>query len=111
MVAIATQTPTSTAASNLGTLYYSQGRYADAARALEKAVTIPPESFRVWANLGAALYWTPGEREKAKGAYLRAVELAEEARGLNPRRVDVLRLQNAAWNAMKSLMFHFPSPL
>jgi tetratricopeptide (TPR) repeat protein len=82
--------PTFSAASNLGTLHYGAGRYTEAARAFERATALAPTDFRVWRNLGAALYWAPGERDKATDAYERAVELAEEARKVNPRQPALL---------------------
>jgi tetratricopeptide (TPR) repeat protein/tRNA A-37 threonylcarbamoyl transferase component Bud32 len=82
--------PTYSAVSNLGTYYYDRGRYTDAARSFERAVTLMPNDHRVWRNLGAALYWAPGERDKAAAAYERAVALAEQARKINPRQIDLL---------------------
>ena len=77
--------PTGTAYSNLGTLAFFEGRYTEAARHLEEAVKARPNDHRLWANLGSALYWAPGERDKAAAAYRRAVELGERERDLNPR--------------------------
>jgi Flp pilus assembly protein TadD len=82
--------PTSTAYSNLATLAFFDGRYAQAARYLEEAVKASPNDRRAWANLGAALSWAPGERETAPAAYRRAVELAEQERKLNPRNASLL---------------------
>jgi tetratricopeptide (TPR) repeat protein len=82
--------PTYSAVSNLGTYYYDRGRYADAARSFERAVTLMPNDHRVWRNLGAALYWAPGERHKAAAAYEQALVLAEQARKVNPRQIDLL---------------------
>ena len=82
--------PTYSAVSNLGTYYYDRGRYADAARAFERAVTLMPNEYRVWRNLGAALYWAPGERPKAAAAYEKSITLAEQARKVNPRQADLL---------------------
>lgn len=83
--------PTNTAASNLGSYYYSEGRYAEACRLFEQAVAIPPgRNYLIWVNLGAARYWAPGERPRARAAYLKAVELAETERRVNPRDAHVL---------------------
>jgi tetratricopeptide (TPR) repeat protein/predicted Ser/Thr protein kinase len=82
--------PTYSAVSNLGTYYYDRGRYAEAARSFERAVALMPNEYRVWRNLGAALYWAPGERPKAAAAYERSVTLAEQARKVNPRQMDLL---------------------
>ena len=82
--------PTSAAASNLGTYYYRRGRYTEAARNYERAVALTPGSHRLWRNLGAALYWAPGQRDKAAAAYRRAIELAEQERQVNPRQPVLL---------------------
>jgi eukaryotic-like serine/threonine-protein kinase len=82
--------PSFAAASNLGAYYYARARYSDAARAFERAVSLSPNNRRLWRNLGAALYWAPGERRKAKDAYARAVELGEAERRVNPRQPSLL---------------------
>jgi len=82
--------PTYAAVSNLGTYYFDRGRYTEAARSFERAVTLMPNEHRVWRNLGAALYWAPGERQKAAAAFERSVTLAEQARQVNPRQIDLL---------------------
>ena len=76
--------PTYAAVSNLGTYYFDRGRYADAARAFERAAELMPNDFRVLRNLGAALYWAPGERSKAAAAFQQAIALGEQARKVNP---------------------------
>jgi Flp pilus assembly protein TadD len=82
--------PTYAAASNLGSLYFGQGRYADSARAFERAVTISSTDWRVWRNLAAALHWAPGERAKARPAYEKTVELGEADLKVNPRQPTLL---------------------
>ncbi|HEX9127336.1 MAG TPA: protein kinase [Methylomirabilota bacterium] len=71
--------------SNLATLQFYLGRYADAAKTLEQATRTGARDFRIWRNLGAALYWAPGERNRAPAAYRKAAELAEEERKIDPR--------------------------
>ena len=44
----------------------------------------------MWRNLGAALYWAPGERDKAAAAYEKAVTLGESERKVNPRQAPLL---------------------
>jgi tetratricopeptide (TPR) repeat protein/tRNA A-37 threonylcarbamoyl transferase component Bud32 len=82
--------PTFAATSNLGTAYFRDGRYTEAARAFERACELTPNDYRVWRNLGAALYWAPGERGKAATAFSRAVKLGEEERKVNPRQPALL---------------------
>jgi tetratricopeptide (TPR) repeat protein len=82
--------PSPAAASNLVALQFSGNRYAEAARTLEKAAASGTSDYRVWRNLGAALYWAPGERPKASEAYRRAAVLAEQERRLDPKDARVL---------------------
>ena len=84
--------PTAAVASNLGTYYFDRGRYADSARAFERAVALTATDYRLWRNLGSALYWAPGEREKARAAYEESARLAELARRVNPRQPELLAL-------------------
>ena len=79
-----------TAYSNLGTALYQQGQYADAARSFEGAVALPDAAFLHWFNLGAACYWVPEMRGRAKEAYERAVALGEEARSATPKDLVVV---------------------
>jgi serine/threonine-protein kinase len=76
--------------SNLGTSYYRQGLFGDAARAFESAVALPGATYQHWSNLAAASYWTPGLRPRARDAYEQAVQLGEQARAVNPKNATVL---------------------
>jgi serine/threonine-protein kinase len=82
--------PTLAATSNLGTFYFGRGRYADAARSFERAVALSPNDWRLWRNLGSALYWAPGERASAGAAFEKAVALAEIDRKVNPRQAPLV---------------------
>ncbi len=64
--------------SNLGTLRFSQGRYADAVPLFEKAVNLAGSNYVYWGNLGDAYRWAPGESAKAGAAYVNAIRLAKE---------------------------------
>ena len=79
-----------TALSNLGRAYYEQGLFADAARAFETAVAMPGATYRLWANLGAASYFAPGLRERARVAYETAIKLGEEARDVTPKDIGIV---------------------
>jgi serine/threonine-protein kinase len=79
-----------TAYANLGTIYYRQGLFGDAARAYEGAVSLPGATVDAWRNLGAASYWAPGLRARAKEAYEQAVVMGEQARKVNARDPAVL---------------------
>jgi len=82
--------PTYEAASNLATIEFFQGRYAGAASAFEQALAIDDRDYRVWQNLGAAHYWSPGQRAQAAAAFRRAAQLAEQELQVNPRSPGVL---------------------
>lgn len=77
-------------ASNLGTLYYIEGHYSEAARMYEAALEINDNHYQIWANLAAAYYWAPGEREKAEGYYKEAIKRAEIQKKTNPKDPDVI---------------------
>jgi serine/threonine-protein kinase len=86
----ATLKPTASALSNLGTLQFSRGDFAEAARTFERALRVDDSSHRVWRNLASAYHWAPGERGKARAAYERAARLAERERAVNPRNAGLL---------------------
>jgi tetratricopeptide (TPR) repeat protein len=70
--------------SNLGTLYYGEGRYADAARAYTEAIRLEPNSALKHRNLGD-VFRKLGEHAKARAAYEKAAELSIEQLKVNPR--------------------------
>ncbi len=76
--------PTPSIYSNLGTIYFFRGMYAQAAASFQKATELDPSSHLYWGNLGDALRWTPGNREKSAPAYDRAIQRVREALGKNP---------------------------
>ena len=75
--------PTSGGYSNLGMLQFSLGCYAEAAEQFEKAAALPPTNYLLWANLGEAYRWAPGQRAKSGAAYERALRLIREAIAVN----------------------------
>ena len=82
--------PSYAAASNLGMIEFSRGRFATAARAYEKTIALDTSDYRVWRGLGVSYYWAPGEREKAREALERAVALGERQLQVNPRDAALL---------------------
>ena len=82
--------PTYRTYTNLGVLEYIQGRYAESAAMLEKALDLNDKSYVTWANLANAYYWMPGKRDEAYNAYRRAAGMAEELRQINPRDAALL---------------------
>jgi len=77
--------PDASAYSNLGVITFFTGRYAESVRSFEKATQLEPQRYSVWGNLGDAYRWTPGEKDRAKATYARAISLAERDLEVNPR--------------------------
>lgn len=84
--------------SNLGTIYFQDGRYADAAQMYENALDLKSDDYRLWGNLAAAHYWS-GNREKARDYYEQAAQMAEEQRETSPQQ-PLLLCQLGAYYAM-----------
>ena len=82
--------PNAQAASNLATVYSFLGRHADAARKMEQALAFNDGDSQLWSNLASAYHWAPGERPKARAAFLRAIALAEKELRVNPRSADLI---------------------
>jgi tetratricopeptide (TPR) repeat protein len=82
--------PTYTACANLGTIYFAEARYADAAAMYGAALDISDTQYRIWGNLGESYYWCPGERDKAFSNFEQAVELGEEALTEDPLDLTVI---------------------
>jgi eukaryotic-like serine/threonine-protein kinase len=85
--------PSGAAYSNLATAYFFQGNYAGAARTYEKAVQVGGNeiiAYVSWRNLGEAYYWAPGERARSRDTFLKAIALANERLGVNPRQTDAM---------------------
>jgi len=83
-------TPTYRAAANLGLIEFSQGRYAEAARAYEKALELESGDYRVWRGLGLSYFWAKGQKAKAPEALARAVALGEKQLQVNPKDAALL---------------------
>jgi tetratricopeptide (TPR) repeat protein len=66
------------ACTNLGTLYYMEERFADAARMYEWAREYYPQDHIVVGNIAAALYWIPDERERARSLFKEAAEILKQ---------------------------------
>jgi serine/threonine-protein kinase len=75
--------------SNLGALYFFQGRYAETARTLEAGVRLSPRDAFVRGNLADAYRWIPGEAKKAEESYRQAIELGEQQLQINPRDAEI----------------------
>lgn len=76
----------------LGELYAGSGAYAEAVEPLRTAVSLDPNSFDGWHNLGRSLF--------ALRRYQEAVPALEKAVALNPRYFDTLNLLAAAYHSL-----------
>ncbi len=77
--------PNYRAYANLGTLLFSERRYAESADMFDKATQLNNRDARVWRNLGDAYYWAPGLRAKAAQAYQKATELLTSQLKISPQ--------------------------
>jgi serine/threonine-protein kinase len=78
------------AVSNLATVYFFEGRYADAVPLMEELVSAGSKDYGIWGNLGDAYRWSPGQADKAPQTYRIAIGLAEEALTVNSHDVEAL---------------------
>ena len=69
--------------STLGTLLFYSDAFNDAAHAFEQAVALRPDHHFFYGNLGDA-YHALAESGRARGAYLRALELVQKKVAVNP---------------------------
>jgi len=76
--------PSYFAYANLGSLYYDEKRYSEAASMMEKAVQINGENYLVWNWLMNTYEWL-NQKEKSEGALERAYSLASREAELKPR--------------------------
>jgi len=76
--------PSYPAYANLGFMYESQQRYAEAAAACEKALQLNDKNYLVWANLATA-YAGMNQPDKAAAAREKELPLLEQALHENPR--------------------------
>ena len=89
---------TSSTYSNLGALYFFQGRFEDAARTLEAGVRLSPRDSLVRGNLADAYRWIPGQTKKAEENYRLAIALGEQELKVNPRDAEIIA-NLALWQA------------
>jgi TolB-like protein/tetratricopeptide (TPR) repeat protein/DNA-binding winged helix-turn-helix (wHTH) protein len=71
--------------SNLGSVHYFLGSYAQAADNYAAATRLADENQQYWGNLGDALWQSPDRREQAVDAYRRAIGLAQRDLAASPR--------------------------
>ncbi|HMF96858.1 MAG TPA: protein kinase [Vicinamibacterales bacterium] len=70
--------PDSITYSNLGTLLYFEGRYAEAVSAFERGVQLGANSYLRWGNLADAQRMVAADRDKAHASYASAIQLTRE---------------------------------
>jgi len=78
--------------SNLGTLYFYENRYADAAAMYSAAVKLVPDDGVLWGNLGDAYRYLSNHEQDAQNAYKKALDLVLKELIVNPKNVDNLSL-------------------
>lgn len=87
--------PNYAALSNLGSLKYEAGAYAEAADLYRRAAQLDPQDFRVWGNLGDALSALPATAGQAGSAYRRAAQMADRYIGIKSD--DAQAMAQLAW--------------
>jgi TolB-like protein/tetratricopeptide (TPR) repeat protein/DNA-binding winged helix-turn-helix (wHTH) protein len=76
--------PSANAHSNLGTMHFYLGRFAEAANEYQQAAALAGENLTMWGNLGDALWQLAPRREEAPTHYRRAIVLAERELEMTP---------------------------
>lgn len=76
--------------SNLGFVLDQEGNYPGAADLYSQAVKLNPSNYRNWANLASVYDRIPGDKDKARDSYLKAVEVAEADRQKSPEDATLL---------------------
>ena len=94
--------PQPTALSNLGTLYYIQGKYPDAANAFSRAVELGPLDYWNHKALADALFRVPGGGDRSRAAYTQASRLAQDALRVDPKSGEAHAVIGASASKTKS---------
>ena len=81
--------PSAETYSNVGTIEFTPGNYAEAAQYYEKAVALNPTFHLLWGNLADACVMVPPLRGRGTDAYRRALQLADGELVLNPRDAEL----------------------
>ena len=76
--------------SNLGTLYFIEGDYKNAAKMYQLALNMNDHDYRIWGNLASACQWIPGKHEQAIKNYKIAIDKALESIEINPNDVGTI---------------------
>ena len=62
----------------LGAAYYYQRRYSEAASAFHSGIALSPDLYSLWGDLAEVYRHIPGDEDKAREAFRKAIELAEK---------------------------------
>jgi len=84
--------PNAFAYSNIGSIHYSKGRYAEAVAAYEQSAKIAPREPVTHRNLADSLV-KAGDSTRARASYRQAIALADDQLRLNPTRARLVTLQ------------------
>jgi TolB-like protein/DNA-binding winged helix-turn-helix (wHTH) protein/Flp pilus assembly protein TadD len=87
--------PNYAALTNLGTLRYEQGHYAEAAELYRRAAQVDDSDYRTWGNLGDALSALPATAAQAREPYERAARMAQQYVDIKPS--DAHAIAVLAW--------------
>lgn len=87
--------PNYAALTNLGSLRYEQGSYADAAELYRRAAQVDASDYRIWGNLGDALSALPATASQAREPYERAARMAQQYVDIKPS--DAHAIAVLAW--------------
>ena len=82
--------PNQVAFQNLGTVFFYQHHFAEAAQMFETAADVAPAEHRAWGWLGAALRFVPESEVASQVAYQKAIELVEKQLSVNPNEPEDL---------------------
>ena len=63
---------------SLGTAYYYQRRYSEAASAFHSGIALNPDLYSLWGGLGVVCRQIPGDEVKAREALRKAISFAEK---------------------------------
>jgi tetratricopeptide (TPR) repeat protein len=75
---------------NAGTVSFFLARFEEDVKYTQKAIDLRPGRYEYWGNLGDAYRMIPGDADKARAAYLRAVSICQEQLKINPNDIDVV---------------------
>ena len=85
--------PTQVAYTNIGTIYYYQGKYSEAEAMQRAAIALSKDRYELWGNLGDTLLQIPEKKSQALRAYQKARLLTEKVLDVNPNQGYVLALR------------------